>query len=234
MSETVRAESHSVRDLKRAIFRYSEELRVAITMAKREAASAETDFREAVDQQRVCLRHAESDVRIAQDALSRSSLEDTQQCSRTLCDAQVRALDQARRLESSLSAERRASYALHDLLQVVAHVEATIADQTSTAASALLELDVKLSEITSPHAAAFVKNAVVSLGVAAQVATAAVDLATLAGNVSQGALPTSDRVTSTSQLQDLTTARDANIWAEVELDQRKEKAGDQVKDRNPK
>lgn len=225
MADLVRAEVKSVRELKHGVSRYAEDLRAATSAIRREATAVERQTAEAVQQRRRRLQQAQAEVRGAEDALARCSEDRTRECERALREARQRSFAAGRRLDVAARAERQTTAEMHDLLRIVGVVEAAVADHSSASTSVLLELEVKLSEITAGGAAAVAKNALVTFGIAAQVIGTGADVAKLAGNVSQGALPTAERITSTSQLQDWLGDRDEQAWAESEVARRKREAG---------
>lgn len=225
MADVINAEVKSVRDLKHAMSRYSEDLRAATSAIRRQATVIERQTAEAVEQRRRRHQQVQAEVRDAEEALARSPEERSRECERALREARQRSSAAAQRLDVAVRAERQTTEAMHNLSRIVGVVEAAVADHSSASASALLELEVKLSEITSGGAAAVAKNALVTLATAAQVIGTGADVAKLAGNVSQGALPTAEQITSTPQLQEWAADRDEQAWAESELARRKREAG---------
>lgn len=149
MTDVVSAEVRAVQDLHRGVTRYAESLRTSASSIRREALSVERQTREVVDQRRVRLRQAEADVQTAQDALRRCTEDGRRACEQALREAQGRAAQTRQRFEHACQAERQAIVVLHELMQVVLSVEGAIADQSSAASSALIELQAKLRSITA-------------------------------------------------------------------------------------
>lgn len=231
MSDVVKAEVRAVRDLKRGVARYADQVRNAVADARREAKEAERTAREAVDTGRSRLKKSEAAVGRARDDLARCPEERRREHQAAVRAAEDRAAAARREVDQARKAERAVVAATADLAKVLCMAEAAVGDQSSAATAALAVLDTKLSEITSGGMAALARGAIVTLGVAAEVATTLVDGATLIGNVSQGSIPTADRITSTTQMQELVTERDQQLWAEVEVDRRKRESGASRRDK---
>lgn len=225
MSDVVKAEVRAVRDLKRGVSRYADQVRDVVADARREAKEAERSAREAVDASRSRLKKAEAALGRARDDLARCPEERRREYQSAVRAAEDRAAAARKEVEQARKAESAVVAATADLAKVLSMAEAAVGDQSSAATSALAVLDTKLSEISSAELATFARDAIVTFGIAAEVATTVVDGATLVGNVSQGSIPTADRITSTSQMEKLVTERDQQLWAEVELDRRKRESG---------
>lgn len=225
MSDVVKAEVRAVRDLKRGVARYADQVRDVVADARREAKEAERTAREAVDAGRSRLKKCEAAVGRARDDLARCPEERRREYQSAVRSAEDRAEAASREVDQARKAERAVVAATSDLAKVLSMAEAAVGDQSSAATSALAVLDRKLSEISSGGFATFARDAIVTLGVVAEVATTVVDGATLVGNVSQGSIPTANQITSTSQMEELVTERDQQLWAEVELDRRKRESG---------
>ena len=185
MSDVVKAEVQAVRDLKRGVSRYADRLRDVATDARREAQAAEQGARESVEAQRLRVTKRESEVRRAKEALARCPEERRREFEQAARSAERQATLARQDLDRARKAEQAVAAAMGDLRKVICSVESVVADHSSAATAALATLDTKLSEITSGGVAAFARGALVTLGVAAEVATTVVDGATLIGYVSQ-------------------------------------------------
>ncbi len=147
MNGMVRAEVRSVQDLHYCVTRYAESMRAAASSIRREAMAFDRQTRETIDQRRSQLRRADADIQTAQEALRRCADSERPECDAALRSALSRA-DQARRqFELARQAEGQAAALLNELLKVVSSVEVTVADHSSAASSALIELQDKLQSI---------------------------------------------------------------------------------------
>jgi hypothetical protein len=216
VSGVVKAEVQAVRELKTAVTRYSQQLREAAAAARREMSAAEANARDAVDQRRSQVNRATQELQQAQEALRRTPEVRRDEFRRAVVAAEHRARQAQQGLAQARKAGQVLSTASSELLKTLQMAEASVAEQSSAAARILASLDGKLAEITGGGVGSFVRNTVTSIGVAAEIAIATVDVSKLAGNVSQGHLPTADHVTSISEMSDLQAEEQQQLWRDAE------------------
>jgi hypothetical protein len=216
VSDLIKADARAVRALRAGVTRYAERLRAAAAVARREMAAAEGAARDAADLQRSKLSRATEDLQRAKAAANCAPEDRRAELQRAVAAAQQLA-DQARKdLDRARKAGQILAEASRDLLKTLHAAEATVAEQSSAAASILASLDGKLAEITGGTFGSAVRHALATAGTAAQLAVATMDVSKLAGNVSQGLLPTAEHVTSTAQLTDLEAGHQQQLWRESE------------------
>ncbi len=162
------------------------------------------------------MERAVRDAQQAHEALSRGHDERRGDNQRVLAEAEQRVRSSTHSLEQARKAGQLLEVASSELLKVIQLAEVAVSEQSSAAASILSSLDAKLGEITNGGFGASVLHAVIEFGVAAEMALAVVDVSKLAGNVSQGYLPTADHVTSISQMSAEQTQKNEQIWRESE------------------
>ncbi|MFZ6005561.1 MAG: ADP-ribosyltransferase domain-containing protein [Actinomycetota bacterium] len=148
MSDLVVAETAAVQALQRGVAAYAAALQTLSSTIGQEMRRVEGATRDAVDQHRRRLRQAEIELERALEALRRASDEGRAACAAALRTAQASVAAARQRLENAQRAERHVAVALHELGRVVSVAEGAVADQSSAAAAALLELEERLSAIT--------------------------------------------------------------------------------------
>lgn len=215
--DLVKAEAQAVRQLRHAVSRYAEQLREVLAQSRREVAMAERNAQDAVAQRVADVRRAEQELQAAQAALA-GCQENCGGLARAVNAAQQLVARAKLQLEHARQAAQLLAVAQSDLLKVLQHVEASIGEHSSVASSALASLDAKLSQLPHFDLGAAVHGLVLGAGVAAGLATSTMDLSKLAGNVSQGAIPTDDQITSISQMNDTQTEQGQQQWREVETE----------------
>jgi chromosome segregation ATPase len=214
VSDLIKADARAVRALSAGVTRYADRLRAAAAAARQEMAAAQQAALDAADRQRSRLNRATEDLQQAKAAAASAPEDRRAELQRVVAAAQQH-FDQARQdLDRARQAGKNLADASHDLLKTLQAAEATVAGQSSAAASILASLDGKLAEITSGSFGSVVRHALATAGTAAQLAVATMDVSKLAGNVSQGMLPTADHVTSTAQLTDLEAGHQQQLWRE--------------------
>ena len=219
-ADAVKNEVSAVRDLRGAVRRYAEHIRDADADSRREVAAADHEAREAVERRRSQLHRAEQELRQARSALAQCQ-ENCGGLQRAVADAQERQAQAKRQFDNARRAAQLTSSAQSDLLKVLQTIDAVVGEHSSVASSALATLEIRLCQLPHFDLGAAVHNALLGTGVAAEIAVSAMGISKLAGNVSQGALPTADHVESISQVQDLQAEDGQQLWKEVELDNRK-------------
>jgi len=223
--DVVKNEVRAVRDLKGAVTRYAEQIRDASADSRREVAAADHEARDAVERRRLQLHRAEQALQQARTALAQCQ-ENCGGLQRAAAAAQERQAQAKRQFDNARRAAQLTSSAQSDLLKVLQTIDGVVGENSSVASAALTSLDSKLSQLPHFDLGAAVHNALVGTGVAAEIAGSAMGVSKLAGNVSQGALPTADHVASISQVQDLQSEDGQQLWKEVELDSRKRSYAD--------
>ena len=179
--DVVKAEVHAVRALKHGIERYAEHIRDAAAKARREMAAADQKAQAAVERRRAETRKREQEVRQAEAALRqcRENCGGLQQQARKAAE---RLAEAKRSLERARKAAALTASAQSDLLKALISAEATVADHSSVASSALATLEAKLTQLPAggPHRA--LHNTVVGLAVSGEIVGASLNLGRVAGN----------------------------------------------------
>lgn len=232
MSVQVKAEIDAVRKLRAATVQYATQLRGVVEAARREIASAQADLRQGVDAHRGNASRAAQNAQRAREAFARCPVDQRDPLRAQLEAAEQSAVNANRLLERARGAEHAGAEASTELVRTLHQVLAAVSEHSSAASTALAELDTRLGELTAllgdrggrslgERAGRAAQAGVVTLGVAAEVAVGAMGVAKLAGNVSQGAIPTGDRITSSSEMTEWRVERDHDNYSEYELDRRK-------------
>jgi chromosome segregation ATPase len=216
VSDVVKAEVRAVRQLKQSITSGTEQLREAVRKARREMAATKTRTQDAVDQRRSHVARAQKELQRAREELTRAPEQARDGRHQAVIAAQQRLSQAQQQLDQARRADKLTASASSDLLAVLQVVDAAVAEQSSAASSILASLDGKLTELTGGGFGAFLGRVGTTVAVVAEVATATVDVAKLAGNVSQGRIPTADQVTSTSQLAELRTEQAHQLYQDAQ------------------
>lgn len=219
MSDAVKAEVRAVRDLRTGINSYAEQLREAITSARREMAAVLANAEQEVERRRRTHLRAQQELQAAQEALRRATDEAVAACRAAVAAAQARESEARQRLEAARRAHRRLGEVSRDLLRVFQHADGAVSQHGSASSSILASLDSKLGEITRGGLAARAKSAITTVGVVAEVAITVMDVSKAAGNVSQGRIPTADRPTTLTEMAEDRQNDDHQLWREVETDE---------------
>jgi hypothetical protein len=222
MSEAVKAEVRAVRALKHGVAKYAEAVRDASTTARHEVAAVVDKLTGEVERRRGQHNQVVQDLQRARDALRRAAPDRQEACQRAVAAAEAHVAQTKRRLDRARQALQISSTASSEMLKTVQTSEETVAQHSTAASSVLESLDIKLSEIVGGGLGAQFRNAVKTLGVAAELAVSTVDVSRLAGNVAQGSVPTAAHVTSISEMADSRTEDEQQLWRDVETDRRRE------------
>lgn len=203
-SETIKAEVQAIRDLRDAVGRYAEQLRAAMAGARRQAAVLTRKAEQVRAQRKAALDHARRDLARTQADLAGCRDE-----------RQVAALQRAANVASARAEEAQAAYSRagqavriaeevqSNLAKTVQALAAVVGQHASVAASILTTLDEKVDKIdVDGSASTRAAGAFRGLAVGMEVLMAAHNFTGIAGDVSQGRLPFTDRFTSTSQQQE--------------------------------
>lgn len=184
--DRVRAEANAVRALKTGVERYAEQVRVAVGHARREVAAADRQAREAVERRRSEVQKREQELRHAEE-MRRQCKENcgghrqrVASCTQGLAAAK-QSFDRARK------AAQLTATAQSDLLKILQTTEATVAQHSSVASSALASLDAKLAELPKFGVGHAVHNMAAGTVVGVEIFGATMDLGRLAGNALQAA-----------------------------------------------
>jgi len=202
MSDVTHAELQAVRELRNAVSRYAGQLRDVMAGVRRDAAIRQQRAQELVAQRQSRLNRAARDLQQAPARVDQARHE----------------LDRARKAAQMISAARS------DLLKTLQHLEAVVGEQSSVSAAALATLEARLAEIVGGR----LGRALTTLGVAAEVSVASVNVAKLAGDVTQGYLAPAEPPASMSQLQDQQVGHQQELYQESEalrLDRHSEDTG---------
>ena len=216
MPDTVKADVRAVRALRSGVARYADQLRASAAAARRDIAAAEAACEEATEQRRTHATRASLDLAALREAARRPDGQQRTQDPRAIAQAEQRLARAEHDLAQARAASRAVSTTASELAKVLQAVDATVYEHSSATASMLASLDGKLSEITGGGVAAFVRGTVTSIGVAAELAVASADLSQLAGNVSQGHLPTAETVTSAAQMNERHAEQLQQLWRDAE------------------
>jgi len=224
VSDVVKAEVRAVRTLKKAVTRYTEQLSTAAHAARREMADAETKAGELVEHRRRQMNRAVQELLQAKDAMARATDEKREDCRRAMVAAEERAGQLKQELERARRAGQITATASSDLLKALQTAEAAVSEQSSADSSILASLDSKLSDITGGGIGAFVRNTVTSIGIAAEITIATMDISKAAGNFSQGRLPTADHINSIAELRDMQDQEQQQLWRDAESERQEHDA----------
>ncbi len=182
--DRVQAEVNAVRTLRRGVSRYAEQLRETAAQARWKICEVDRRAHEAVERRRSDLQRRERELKAAQAALTRSpggpggAQREVEEATRRNAEARQN-LDRARKA-AELTATARA-----DLLKTLQRVESAVGEQSSVAASALANLDVKLSAFPQLDVGHALHNVAAGTVVAVEILTAGMDLAYMTGNAAR-------------------------------------------------
>ena len=179
--DLIKAEVRSVRTLKRAISEYTEQLRAVAARARSETAAVDRRAQEAVEARRSQLRRRESELRAAQAALAHC----TENCGGLQHAVNVAARVQAEAQQALEQARKAAQITagMHsDLIEVLHTVDAQINEHSSVAASALADLDARLSQLPHFDLGHAARSVAVGMVGAAEIAGAGMNFGRLAAN----------------------------------------------------
>ncbi|MGY1802956.1 hypothetical protein ACI78T_06720 [Blastococcus sp. SYSU D00922] len=225
MSDVIKAERHAVQQLQKAVVRYAERLRDAAAVARREAAVAQARAQQVVDGRRAVADRAAAELEHARQAAGRAPEAQRAQAQQAIAAAQQRLQRALHELHAARRAAATLAAACSDLVVSLQAAEAAVSEQGSAASAILGGLQSKLAEISGDSFGGALRGALTTIGVAAEVLVGTVDVATVVGNASQGALPTAQRVTSVSQREEQRVGEQQQLWKEVEVEQRKRSNG---------
>jgi hypothetical protein len=153
VTDLVVAERAAVQALHRNVTAYARSLQTITSALRVEVRAIEQASQVAVERHRHRLRQADVEVERAADALRRCGDERRRrECEEAVRAAQRNAAVARQSYEEAHTAETRVAAALHELMRAVFVVESAVADQSSAARSALLELEEKLKSITGARA----------------------------------------------------------------------------------
>jgi hypothetical protein len=174
-------EVHAVRALKKAVGRYAEHLREAISQARREIGAASSKAQEAVEDRRRELQRCEQGLLAAQRALAGchencGGLQQQQHVAAQRHAEAKLALERARKASQILTS------AQSDMLKVLQTVEAKVGEHSSIASSALADLDAKLVSLSAFDLGRTVQNILGGVLAATETSTSAIDLGRVGGN----------------------------------------------------
>ena len=226
--EAVKAEVKAVRDLRDAVTRYAGQMLDAMAAARHDAAALVKRTEANLQQRKSRLDRAMRELHQAQAALA--ACRDPKQAAalqRAVTVATALA-DEARQFYAyAQKAVRIAATAQSDLLKTVQALQAVVGEHASLSSSVLTSLEGRLAEIDmrgSPGTG--ISRAITAIGVTAEIAMATINLAHTAGNASQGRLPTADRFTSISQMQQDQARQQQDNYADSESKSEEEHSGE--------
>jgi len=179
--DVVRNRVAAVRDLRKGILRYAEQIRDAVSHVRRDVVTLQRKADAVVEARRSTLKRAERELSEARAALARCSencgglQERVRVATHWHADA-TRDLDRARRavqLVASVQAE---------LATVLQRTEASVAEQSSAGSAALAGLESKLAGLVHGTGRDFANKAIVTGVVGLEILGATASLGRVAGN----------------------------------------------------
>jgi hypothetical protein len=221
--EAVQAEVKAVRDLRNAVTRYAEQMRETMAAARHDAAALVKRTEANLQQRKSRLERAMRELQQAQAALA--ACRDPKQ-SATLHRAVVVAkahADETRQLHAyAQKAARIAAAAQSDLLKTMQALEAVVGEHSSVSSleGRLAEIDIRGSVGTG------ISRTITAIGVAAEIWMAAANFGRVVGDVSQGRLPTADRLTSISEMRQEQERQEQETYAVADAKWQEDHSGE--------
>lgn len=226
--EAVKAEVKAVRDLRDAVTRYARQMLDAMAAARHDAAALVKRTEANLRQRKSRLDRAMRELHQAQAALAACRDPSREAGLRRAVTAANAYADEARQFYAyAQQAARIAATTQSDLLKTVQVLEAVVGEHSSLSSSALASLEGRLAEIDmrgSPGRG--ISRTITAIGVTAEIAMATINFAHTAGNASQGRLPTADRFTPISQMQQDQARQQQENFADSEIKSKEEHSGE--------
>lgn len=217
-ADDIKNEASAVKTLGQAIARYAEQVRDAGSDARRDMAAIERSARDEVERRRAQLKQRELRVDSARAAL-RSGNDESGRLRAALRAAEQARAEAAKSLGSARKASTLLASAQSDLAKALQQSERVVGEHSSVASSALASLEARLSEITGPGHAGFLRGVAIGVSVAFKAATAAPDLAPVAGDFA-AALGHENpfQHTSVAELREDVANQEIGLWADGQVE----------------
>jgi hypothetical protein len=226
--DAVKTEVKAVRDLRDAVTRYAEQMRDAMAAARHDAAALVKRTEANLQQRKSRLDRAMRELQQARAALAACRDPKQEATLRRAVTAANAYADEARQFWSyAQQAARIAATAQSDLLKTIQVLEAVVGERSSLSSSVLARLEGRLAEIDmrgSPRMG--ISRAITVVRVAAEISMAAPNFAHIVGDALQGGLPTADRFTSISQMQQDQARQQQENYAQSETKSKEEHSGE--------
>jgi hypothetical protein len=229
------AEVKAIRNLRKAVIRYAEQMREATAAARHDAAAPVKRTAANLQQRKNHLERAIHELQQAQVALA--ACRDPRQLAalqRAVTVAQAHA-DEARQFHAyAQKAARIAETAQSDLLKTMQALETIVGEHSSVSSSALASLEDRLAEIDMRGSVGKeisrglkeISRGLKVAGVTAEVVIAAHSFANIVGDASQGRLPTADRVTSISEMQQEQARQEEELYEDSDVKWKEDHSGE--------
>lgn len=223
-SDQVRDEPGAVRSLRHGLERFSDQIRLAASDARREMQHRERQIHQELERRRAELHRREHEVEVIQVELARCR----EGCAALMAALRGSVVKRAEAAEACIRAQKAADAAAEaksELTRALLKIETTVDAHSKRASPALASIEKQLAELvriqpTGPAAIA------VTIATLAQVATSAPNFTHLAGNFS-AALGHSNPVANSSITEAVEESHEQLVgqWADQSLDRLKRKNG---------
>lgn len=224
-NDHIKIDVHSVRGLRTAVSRYTEEIQRTSAQSRKRVAAADQIARHAVEQRRAERQKREADLKQARETLARCQgncgglQRDVALASERLKVATA-ALTRARKAEQMTAETQR------DLAQALRAIESKVSDHASAAASALADLEARLAALPRSGVTDTLRGIAVGVATFSTVATAIPDAAHIVGNaIAASGHPNAFANSSLAEFRQESSAQEQGHWADAELERRRRDSG---------